>query len=55
MTRSDQTQMAVLGALSVMPRSGYALRNEIHGRRSAKLLERELRSDLSPHCAELEA
>ena len=29
MTRSDQTQTAVLGALSVMPMTGYALRNEI--------------------------
>ncbi|MDQ0851412.1 DNA-binding PadR family transcriptional regulator [Arthrobacter sp. B3I9] len=29
MTRSDQTQTAVLGALSVMPMSGYALREEI--------------------------
>lgn len=29
MARSDQTQMAVLGALSIMPMSGYALREEI--------------------------
>jgi DNA-binding PadR family transcriptional regulator len=29
MARSDQTQTAVLGALSVMPMSGYALREEI--------------------------
>lgn len=29
MARSDQTQTAVLGALSVMPMTGYALRNEI--------------------------
>jgi DNA-binding PadR family transcriptional regulator len=29
MARSDQTQTAVLGALSIMPMSGYALREEI--------------------------
>lgn len=29
MTRADQTQTAVLGALSVMPMTGYALREEI--------------------------
>jgi DNA-binding PadR family transcriptional regulator len=29
MARNDQTQTAVLGALSVMPMTGYALRNEI--------------------------
>jgi len=29
MARSEQTQTAVLGALSVMPMTGYALRNEI--------------------------
>jgi DNA-binding PadR family transcriptional regulator len=29
MARGDQTQAAVLGALSVMPMTGYALRNEI--------------------------
>ena len=29
MARSDQTQTAVLGALSLMPMSGYALREEI--------------------------
>ena len=29
MARSDQTQAAVLGALSVMPMTGYALRSEI--------------------------
>jgi DNA-binding PadR family transcriptional regulator len=29
MARSDQTQAAVLGGLSVMPMTGYALRNEI--------------------------
>ena len=29
MARNDQTQAAVLGGLSVMPMTGYALRNEI--------------------------
>jgi DNA-binding PadR family transcriptional regulator len=29
MARSDQTQMAVLGALSIRPMTGYALREEI--------------------------
>jgi DNA-binding PadR family transcriptional regulator len=29
MARSDQTQTAVLGALSILPMSGYALREEI--------------------------
>jgi DNA-binding PadR family transcriptional regulator len=29
MARADQTQTAVLGALTVMPMTGYALRNEI--------------------------
>jgi DNA-binding PadR family transcriptional regulator len=29
MPRSEQTQMAILGALSIMPMTGYALREEI--------------------------
>jgi DNA-binding PadR family transcriptional regulator len=31
MARSDQTQMAVLGALSIMPMTGYAVREAIRG------------------------
>jgi hypothetical protein len=45
MSRADQSQTAVLGALSVMPMTGYALREEIRSV-LGQFLERKLRPDL---------